>query len=42
MKLRRPLKGHYVGFGEEIQTQRGSIHNINEVIMQTQKYLFVS
>lgn len=32
------LKGHCVVFGEEIQTQNFHVHNINEVIMQTQKH----
>ena len=35
-----PLKGHYVDAGEEIQTQKCNIYNVNEVIIQTQKYTF--
>ena len=34
------LSGHYVDFGEEIQTQNVIIYNINQVIIQSQKYVF--
>ena len=33
------LKGHCVVFGEEIQTQDFNSHDMNEVIIQTEKYL---
>ena len=35
------LKGHYVVLKRKIQTQNFNIHKVNEVIMQTQKYLFL-
>ena len=33
-------KGALCSFGEEIKTQAFIIYNINEVIIQTQKYIF--
>ena len=35
------LKGQYVGFEIEIQSQSFNIYNIDVVIIQTQKYLFI-
>ena len=34
------IKGALCNFGEEIQTQNFNVYNINEVIIQNQKYLF--
>ena len=36
------FKGAPCGSGEEIQTQNLNIYNINDVIIQTQKYVFFS
>ena len=37
-----PLKGHYAVVREEIQMHNFNMYNINEVIIQTQKYLSLS
>ena len=34
------LKGHYVVLEKKPQTQNLDIYNINEVLIQTQRYLF--
>lgn len=34
----KTLKGHYVVFKEDIQTQKSNIYNINEVL--TEKYVY--
>ena len=36
------LTEHYAVFGEEIQTQNFNIYYVNEIIIQTQKYVYTT